>query len=234
MVSASRGTAEAGSGIDLRVLPRTVQQETVEKLRSAILAGIFKPGDRLVEVELCDRLGVSRPSVREAMRSLEAERLVSIIPNRGPHIPILTLQEAAEIYQVRALLEGEAAALCAERSTPADRRRMRNALGRFSKAVQSDDPEGRLASTSEFFEEILRVCGNTLIQEMLQSLHARINVLRARSMSFPGRSKLSLEEMSAILDAIETSDPAAARAAAVHHVQQAHSFAKAAYEADAK
>ena len=84
--------------MDLRVSPRTVQQETVEKLRVAILAGMFQPGARLVEAELCKMLGISRPSVREALRSLEAQRLVAIVPNRGPQIPIITWEEAEQIY----------------------------------------------------------------------------------------------------------------------------------------
>jgi GntR family transcriptional regulator, trigonelline degradation regulator len=76
--------------VDLQVSPRTVQQETVQKLGAAILTGMFQPGDRLVEAELCKMLGVSLPSVREALRSLEAERIISIVPNRGPQIPIMS------------------------------------------------------------------------------------------------------------------------------------------------
>ncbi len=86
--------------IDLRVRPNTVQNQTVEKLREAILAGVFKPGDRLVEAQLCSMLGVSRPSVREALRSLAAERLVAFVPNRGTQIPLLPWSEARDIYHV--------------------------------------------------------------------------------------------------------------------------------------
>ena len=86
---------------NLRISPKTVQQQIVEKLRGAIIEGVFKPGDRLIEADLCEMLGVSRPSIREALRSLEAERLIDIIPNRGPQIPILTWEQATEIYQVR-------------------------------------------------------------------------------------------------------------------------------------
>ena len=75
------------SGLDLRITPRTVQQQTIEKLRLAIIAGVFPPGSRLVESQLCAQLGVSRPSLREALRSLQAERLIEIIPNRGPFGP---------------------------------------------------------------------------------------------------------------------------------------------------
>ncbi len=93
--------------MDFKVLPQSVQGQAVSKLRDAIVTGIFRPGDRLVESDLCTRLGISRPSVREALRSLEAERLVVIVPNRGPMIPILTVDMARQIYDVRACSKGK-------------------------------------------------------------------------------------------------------------------------------
>ncbi|OWV93605.1 GntR family transcriptional regulator [Rhizobium sp. R693] len=215
--------------MDLRVSPKTVQQQTVEKLRQAIITGMFKPGDRLLEAELCGLLGVSRPSVREALRSLEAERLVAIVPNKGPHIPILTWEQATEIYKVRALLEGEAASLAAHTRTDDSIKKMRRALSAFDKAGRSGDAAGQVSSTADFYAEILRSCNNSIIEEILSGLLARINLLRARSMSMPGRAKISLEEMTAILGAIEARDSDAARVAAIYHVDQAYASAGQAY-----
>ncbi|WP_223565177.1 GntR family transcriptional regulator [Agrobacterium tumefaciens] len=216
--------------MDFRISPRTVQQQTVEKLRQAIMTGVFKPGERLVEAELCELLGVSRPSLREALRSLEAERLVAIVPNKGPHIPILTWEQATEIYEVRMLLEGEAAALAARRATDDSIKSMRNALAVFEVAGRAEDAADQVGSTSNFYAEILRSCGNTIIEEMLNGLLARINLLRARSMSMPGRAMFSLKEMTAILDAIEARNSEDARRAAVYHVEQAYSSAREAYK----
>src|SRR5579863_7708931 len=122
--------------MDFKVSPQSVQGQAVSKLRDAIVTGIFRPGDRLVESDLCTRLGISRPSVREALRGLEAERLVVIVPNRGPMIPILTVEMARQIYDVRALLEGEAAARFAAQSSTADIAEMRRALEAFDDAVK--------------------------------------------------------------------------------------------------
>jgi DNA-binding GntR family transcriptional regulator len=216
--------------INLRISPKTVQQQIVEKLRQAISEGMFKPGDRLVEAELCDLLGVSRPSIREALRGLEAERLIDMIPNRGPHISVLTSQQAAEIYQVHALLEGQAAFIAAQRATPDDLKLMRASLAAFGKAARADDMQLEVASTSEFYGHILRICGNRIIEEMLHGLLARINFLRTRSMSQPGRAKWSLQEMMAILEAIAEKDGEAARIAAIKHVENAHATSRAAYE----
>jgi len=215
---------------NLRISPRTVQQQIVEKLRAAIAEGFFKPGDRLVEADLCDMLGVSRPSIREALRSLEAERLVEIIPNRGPQIPILTWEHASEIYRVRALLEGEAAFIAAQSATPEDLKAMRAALADFDNAVRDSDMPTQVTSTTAFYGHILRLCGNRIIEQTLSGLLARINFLRARSMSRPGRAKVSLQEMKAIYEAIAAGNGGAARAAAISHVENAHISANAAYE----
>ncbi len=215
---------------DLRIVPRTVQQQIVEKLRGAVLSGVFKPGDRLIEANLCEMLGVSRPSVREALRSLEAERLVEIIPNKGPQIPVLTLAHATEIYQLRALLEGEAACIAATTATAADLKLMRASLTAFGKAVRAQEMQTEIAATAEFYGHILRICGNRIMEETLAGLLARINFLRERSMSQPGRAKVSLQEMKAIYTAIEASDGEAARHAAVAHVRNAQRSAIAAYE----
>jgi DNA-binding GntR family transcriptional regulator len=216
--------------MDLKVSPNTTQQLSVKKLRQAILAGLFKPGDRLIEADLCRMLGVSRPSVREALRSLEAERLVVIIPNKGPQIPIISWDQAEQIYQVRALLEGEAAALSAQRVGAEDLSVMRQALKDFARSVRSEDAEGRVDATARFYDVILNSCGNAVICEILQGLHARVNFLRWRSMSRPGRAKFSLRELKDILQALEDHDAVAARAAAVKHTEMARRAAKEAYE----
>ncbi|MET0220042.1 MAG: GntR family transcriptional regulator, partial [Tardiphaga sp.] len=165
------------------------------------------------------------------LRSLEAERLIEIIPNRGPLVPVLTWEHATEIYHVRALLEGEAACLAARRATGEDLRHMRASLAAFGRAVRAEDAAGEIKSTAEFYGHILRVCGNRVIEQTLSGLLARINFLRGKSMSQRGRARLSLREMKAIYQAIEAKDGAMARAAAIRHVDQAHVAAKAAFDA---
>lgn len=209
--------------MDMQITPKTVLHQAVERLRQAILSGMFEPGERLSEARLCKLLGISRPSIREALRVLEAAKLVTIIPNKGPHIPALTREQAVDLYSVRMLLEGEACALSATRRSAEDVRVMREALDHFSE--QKNDPAGRIVTTSDFYDRIMATCGNEVIHEILQSLHDRVCMLRAQSMSIPGRSRQSLQEMQDILDAIESRNPDAARSAAVHHVRQAEKAA---------
>ena len=186
--------------MDLKVEPQTVQIQTANKLRNAILSGYFGPGQRLVEADLCATMKVSRTSVREALRRLEAEKLVTIVPNRGPSVAEISWADAKEIYQVRELLEGEAAALFAQRATSEQKREMAQALNAFVEAEQADDAIGRLNSTSRFYDVMQRGCGNAILCELLQGLLARINFLRARSMSRPGRARYSAAEMRRLLD----------------------------------
>jgi DNA-binding GntR family transcriptional regulator len=212
--------------MDLRIAPLGVQTQAVDKLREAIVSGHFLPGQRLVEAELCRALGISRGSVREALRRLEGERLVVITPHRGPSVTELSWEEASQIYDVRALLEGEAAALAARRATAAQREAMDRALTEFDVAVAAEDVLGRIQSTARFYDAVLAACGNGVIEEMLRGLLARIALLRGRSMSRQGRSVHSAREMRAILDAIRARTPAVARRAAAQHVHAARDAAK--------
>jgi DNA-binding GntR family transcriptional regulator len=216
--------------LDLRIAPRTVQQEVVEKLRSAILSGIFQPGNRLVETQLCDSLGVSRPSLREALRSLQAERLIEIVPNRGPQIPVLSWRDAEEIYEVRELLEGEAAARCAANIGDEDIAELSDRLEDFRRASRRGDSADQVTTATEFYAVILRNSGNKIIEQTLGGLLARVNFLRGRSMSLQDRAKASYEEMKAIFVAIQGRNPDKARKCAQLHVVNARNAAKLSFE----
>ena len=106
---------------DMRIteVPTTLRKMALERLRTAIIELRFEPGERLTEAYLCDLLGVSRSVIREVLRHLEAEHLVVSIPHHGPAVAKLDAAQAAQIYDVRALLEGDAAKACAERASRA-------------------------------------------------------------------------------------------------------------------
>jgi len=220
----------AAAKFDLRVRPHTVQQQVVEKLRHAILSGVFLPGNRLVETDLCSSLGVSRPLLREALRSLQAEQLIEIIPNRGPQIPVLTWHDAEQIYEVRELLEGEAAARCAM-NIPADElEALADRLEAFRRAMKADNAADRVTTASEFYAIIMRNCGNKIIEQIQRGLVARINFLRGQSMSLPGRAKRSYEEMDAVFTAIKNRNPKEAHRVARQHIANARAAAKKAFD----
>ena len=216
--------------VNLRVLPRTVQQETVDKLRLAIFSGMFEPGSRLVESQLCAQLGISRPSLREALRSLQAERLVDIVPNRGPSIPALTWEEMTAIYEVRELLEVEAVGRCSRRISKEQLQELEKSLSAFEAAASSNDSMARVTTAADFYSIILASCGNPILEEVHRGLVARISFFRARSMSLKGRAQSSLAEMREIYESVAAGDEKAARKASKKHILKAKAAAKLAME----
>lgn len=210
--------------------PAPIKEQALRTLRQAIATGRFKPGQRLKERELCDLLGVSRTSIREALRQLEAEGIVQNIPNTGPVVATLTPQAAADIYQIRALLEGLAGQLFAERATPGSITALQRCLRSIEEAQQGDNFETLVAANNEFYEILLSGCGNAVLHEMLRTLRARISILRATTLSRPRRSAESLEELRRIVSAIENRDPQAAWSACVEHVEAAAPIAQSALQ----
>jgi DNA-binding GntR family transcriptional regulator len=202
-----------------------VRAQVVANLRAAILAGQLRPGERLVETTLSETLQVSRTSLREALRQLEAERLVTITPFKGPAVAVMTPGDAEQIYDVRALLESHAAELFAKRAGAEQLAAMKTALAAFKAAVAVGDAVARIATTDEFFDVMLQGCGNRVISEVLEGLHARVNFLRARSMSMPERARQSLKEMEAMLAAFRSRDAKKAARAAHLHVRRAREVA---------
>ena len=203
-----------------------VQSQTVSRLREAIIGGTFSPGERLVENALCQRFGVSRTSIREALRRLEAESLVVITPNVGPSVASMDWEAAAQIYDVRALLEGRAAALCAERASPETIAKIRVALDAFEAAAAHDDPVARIRSTEDFYDAILIGCGNKELHNLIRGLLARISLLRVTSMSRQGRALSSALELRRIFEEIASGNPSGASAAATEHVRCAAASAR--------
>jgi DNA-binding GntR family transcriptional regulator len=209
-----------------------VREHVLRALREAIVSGALAPGQKLVEADLCAQLGVSRPSVREALRQLEAERLVRITPYKGPAVAEMTWAEAAEIYEARELLEGHAAFLFAQRASDDNIKQMYQAMKEFEHAAGNHGESSALLDlTKSFYDVILAGCANQVIADVLVGLFARVNLLRSRSMSLSGRAKHSARELRKIYVAIKARDPEAARAAAVAHVRNARDAAQKALNA---
>jgi GntR family transcriptional regulator, trigonelline degradation regulator len=208
---------------DLRVEPEkiTVRRKVGDVLRNAILEGRFEPGERLIERELCALTGVSRTSVREALRHLESEGLVRSVPNKGPVVADLTLDEARQIYEVREALEPLAASLFAERASDVEFKALKEAITKLEAAFARDSLREVVLETAKLYDVILGGCHNDVIAGIIRGLQARVTFLRTTSMSNPGRSPKSLNEMQDICGAIARRDSASARAFSEIHVRRA-------------
>ena len=213
---------------DMRVVRNlmTLRELTLEKMRGTILSFRFKPGDRLVERDLCEQLGVSRSIVREVLRHLEAEGQVEIMPQRGPIVANPTTEQAGQIYEIRAMLEALAARGCAETS---DRRFVRDldaAIRRIEIAYAASNSGGVLSETNEFYRILFEAGGKAVAWTIVRSLNARINHLRAMTIATKGRAKDGVAEMKRIVDAIRRGDGDKAHQACIDHVGRAAKIAQ--------
>ncbi|MNF73811.1 HTH-type transcriptional regulator McbR [compost metagenome] len=201
--------------------PVTLREIVLDKLRSAIMNFHLLPGDRLVERDLCDRLGVSRTSVREALRHLESEGLVEFADAKGPRVAIITLENARDIYELRCVLEGLIVQLFTLNAKAKDIRALEKALEENRKSLEEGELQQVLESVQGFYDVLLEGSGNDVAAQQLRQLQARISYLRATSVSQANRRGASNQEMERIVAAIKSGDPLAAHQASVDHVRSA-------------
>jgi DNA-binding GntR family transcriptional regulator len=209
-------------------VPSPLRQQVVEILRNAITECVFEPGGRLTERELCERLGVSRTTLREGLRQLEAEGLLHLEPNKGPTVASLSAEEAAGVYAVRRELEGFASAQCAGRATKDDLKALAASLDTMKAAVADNDFELLQHAKTEFFDRLYDAAGNLELKHMLQRLRARVTLIRGLDVDRGARVKESIDGARAILAALNRRDPLAARRAAEKHIARAAELALAA------
>jgi GntR family transcriptional regulator, trigonelline degradation regulator len=206
--------------------PAPIRAQVLDNLRQAILAGHFAPGQRLIERELVELTGVSRTSIREALRELAAEGLVTTIPNKGTVVATLSAEDARQLYQVRSVLEGLAGRLFVANASPAQRRALARRLAAIDRLVARnasiDQLVARNASILEaedrFYEILLVGGGNVALHQTVAGLHARIRALRSLSLSLAGRAGRSVAELHEIVEAIDAGDAGKAARACRRHV----------------
>jgi len=209
-----------------RLQATLLREQVAGMVRDAIADMRLRPGERLTEREVIESTGVSRATVREALRELAAEGLVTSVPQRGVVVAAPTPEEARHLYEVRAALEALAGRLFVRNASEGDRRELRARLAeleRVAAGTPDPDPDPRelLAAKHRFYEALLAGAGNPVIVSTLAPLRARITVLRAASMSRPGRVPVAVAELRAILAAVEAGDEDAAALACAAHVESA-------------
>lgn len=197
-----------------------LRHSVTESIRNAILTGHFHPGQRLPERELCEMTGVSRTLVREALRQLESEGLIQVIPYRGPVVCRLTVEQAQDIYLVREELEGLACQLFAERATKEQLKALKVAFQDLKRQI-SGTPLEKLTAKNFFYQQLMDGTGSEALSNTLHLLNSRVMLLRSTSMQVPGRTQKSLEELANLIKHLEAKDAVAARAAGSLHVRNA-------------
>lgn len=189
-------TKESGDKYSLR-------GRVYDRIREDILNGIYKEQEELKEATLGEKLGVSRTPVREALRQLELEGLVEIIPNKGARVTGITKKDIDDIYQIRYLLEGLSARWATEHVTEKQLEKMEETLyltefhaqkGNFAQVYDLD---------SQFHELMYEASGSKMLNHILSDFHMYVTRIRKTSLATGSRSKNSTDEHRAILDAIK-------------------------------
>lgn len=195
-----------------------MQKDAYTLILEAIDMGVFRPGDRLVESELADRFGVSRTPIREALQRLETQSLLTR-DGRSLIVASLDHNQMAELYIVRAELEGLAARLAAHHATPEEIRVLREMV--MEDRAFLGDPSALARANRRFHRQIHLASHNRFLVQQLDLVHRSMALMAETSLAIDGRGEVALTEHETIVEAIENHDGSAADAALRAHISVA-------------
>ena len=185
-------------------------------LLNAIESGALPPGSRLREVELAARFGISRTPVREALKRLEVQGIVSHQPHHGAIVAELGYSEITELYALREVLEGTAAGLAAVHATPTEIEILQEMIEHDRSLI--NDPKELARRNKLFHRQIHQSSRNRFLSTMLDNMRTSLLLLSGTTLASPNRAGRSLEEHQIIVDAVARHDPIAAESAARQHI----------------
>jgi len=206
---------------DLEAEQPTLAQTVARDLEEDILAGRLRPRERLIESDLADRFSVSRAPVREALRMLEREGLVSRSP-RGLQVSEPSLDEVREAFEVLADLEELYTRRAVPRLAPQDIKRMKSLLAEMSAAAADDDVKRYSAANDQFHGVLRDACPNRTLIRLIASVAKKTSRFRRMAMSMPGRLSHSLPEHKKIVEAVVAGDALAAGQRARESAERAY------------
>ena len=199
--------------------------QVYRSLREAIVTGKLKPGERIVEDRVCAELGVSRSPLREALRRLEGEGLVSILPRRGAVVTEVTDRDGVNLFAVREVLEGLAARQAARHITADELAELENICREMADRIEAKDAAHIVVLNTQFHDLIAKASRNRWARDFLAAIRAQTRRIYRSSIESPGRAPNSLAEHLLILDVLKTGDSEAAERLAREHVGKARDVA---------
>ena len=201
-----------------KIVDNPADSRPEDRLREAIVTGRFQPSERLVETELTRVLGVGRSAVRTALARLEHEGLVEHERHRGARVRLVGAEEAVEILEARAVLEGLAARHAALRATPPDVEGLRRILDEMRARLDAGDLLGASDENAVLHRRLLEISGHRTATRLIATLKSQLVRFQYRTIMLPGRSERSFGEHKAIVDAVAAGDPEGAQAAMRTHL----------------
>ena len=200
---------------------KPLRELVFEALREAIIDGRLRPGERLMEIQLAEELGVSRTPIREAIRKLELEGFVVMVPRKGAYVADISTKDIIDVFEIRAALEGLAAQLAAERATDEELEEMERMLVEIGEAIEARDVDRLVETDTRFHEVLFRASRNERLCQLISLLREQIQRFRIRTLSHPARMRVALEEHRSLVEALAQRDPELARRVAQEHIESA-------------
>ncbi|MCR4710007.1 MAG: GntR family transcriptional regulator [Clostridiales bacterium] len=205
---------------------RPLREIVYEELKRQIMVGEIAPGTRMMEVDLADEMGVSRTPVREAIRKLEKEGLVTIEPRRGAYASDISAKDMVDVLEVRQDLEGMAAGLAAQKIAEGDILQLKNMTRRYKEAVEAGDIEEIIKQDEDFHKFIVGLSDNKTLIKMVSQVQEL--ALRFRYIYYDDFSRFKNQplEHQEIVEAIMSGDANSARRFAEVHISKLKDFVK--------
>jgi DNA-binding GntR family transcriptional regulator len=197
--------------------PSAKDELVADAIRSAILRGTFKPGEQLDQKQVCHDLGVSRGPVREALRTLAAEGLVTIIPNRGTTVTERSIEELDELHFIRSTLEGAAARRAAPKM---DERRLERLATLFERADKTSDVDEILALNNEFHGTIYSAYPQPTLMRHIQQLRNKVAAYNRAYLKGSGNKEIAWAAHKRIYEACVRRDGGQAEAETIKHLEE--------------
>ena len=172
-----------------------------------------------MEIQLAEELGVSRTPVREAIRKLELEGYVIMLPRRGTYVANLSIKDINEVFEIRTALDALATGLAAERITDEDLEQLERLLVQIGEYIEQNDMEKIVETDTQFHDILYRASRNDRLVGIINNLREQLTRFRSISMSYPGRLKKTLEEHRRMVEAIAQGDVELAQRLAVEHME---------------
>ena len=198
-----------------------LREVVCETLRNAIIEGVLKPGERLMEIQVSEELGVSRTPVREAIRKLELEGFVVMIPRRGTYVSDLSIKDINEVFEVRTALDVLAAGMAAERITADELEQMERLLVELGEYIEQNDIEKIVEADSKFHDLLYSASRNNRLVGIINNLREQLTRFRSLSMSYPGRLKEMLVEHTRLVESLGMRNVSLAKRLAGVHMANA-------------
>lgn len=203
-----------------RILSQALYMQVADRLREQIYQHDLAPGDAIDEMALCERFGISRTPLREALKVLSSEGLIELIPRRGSFVRSMDIEELNELFPVMAVLEGLCAREAVENCNPRDMQQLAAMHTKLEEFVEQGNVDAYYEQNFVFHQAVQDLSGNKWLQRVIGDLRKVLRLARHMQLTIPGRLQESLEEHRQIMEAFSKSNPDLADKTMQNHLKQ--------------